>query len=397
MCKYALDSPVISGCLLALCLSLIGCNGESTKISGLCPATGTCCGGAPGSNIVCSNNVPLLYATTRSNQILPFSISSSGALTALTPATGPADSESVTGAFGLLFADQSSDAVYSYMVNGATGALTPVPGSPFSLGAPEGGPTSIMVGPYAYLYATEPNGTIVGYGTTSQVNALGAPLPGSPYAAGIAPSQMDFAADDDTGVFYLYASDPGDPNGGVLGYSLDSTGSLTPIPGSPFPTVPNAQPTVVRYGAFYQSLGSPVGSFLFVSLTAAAKIAVFSIDTSTGILTAVPGSPFAVGDGPGMLVEDDFNHLYVMNGIDHTVSAFNVGSNGVLSAIGSPVPAGTADGGMAYFPWNQLYVADTASSAIVIFNLDQSTGVLTPAGPPFAATSPPLQLAYVGP
>jgi len=318
-------------------------------------------------------------------------------LTALPPSTGPANSQSISGQFGLMFADQSSDSAYSYLVNGATGALTPVPGSPFSLGAPNGGPTSIMVGPYGYFYATEPNGTIVGYGTTSQVDVLGTPLPGSPYPAGVAPSQMDFAANGDTGVFYLYVSDPGDANGGVLAYSLDMTGALTPVPGSPFPTLPNAQPSVVRYGTFYQSSVGPGGSFLFVSLTALGKVAVFSIDTSTGILTPVPGSPFPAGNGPGALVEDDFNHLYVVNGVDHTVCAFNVGSNGVLTAIASPVPAGTANGGMAYYPWNQLYVADTASSAIVTFNLDPSTGALTAAGPPFAVSSPPLQLAYVGP
>jgi len=396
MPKYGLGSPVISISFLALCLALTGC-AKSTVTSRFCPVSDICGCGLPVSGACHSNSVPLLFATTTSNQILPFAISSSGALTALPPSTGPANSESISGAYGLMFADQSSDSVFSYTVNGATGALTSVPGSPFSLGAANGGPTSIMVGPYAYLYATEPNGTIVGYGTTSQVDVLGAPLPGSPYAAGTAPSQMDFAANGDSGVFYLYASDPGDPNGGILAYSLDSTGALTPVSGSPFPTLPGAQPTVVRYGAFYQSLGSPVGSFLFVSLTAAAKVAVFSIDTSTGILTPVPGSPFAVGNGPGMLVEDDFNHLYVMNGADHTVSGFNVASNGVLTAIASPVPAGTANGGMAYYPWNQLYVADTASSAIVIFNLDQATGVLTQAGSAFAVTSPPLQLAYVGP
>jgi hypothetical protein len=55
--------------------------------------------------------------------------------------------------------------VDSDTVNGATGALTPVSGSPFSLGTPNGGPTSIMVGLYGFFYATELNGTIVGYST----------------------------------------------------------------------------------------------------------------------------------------------------------------------------------------------------------------------------------------
>jgi 6-phosphogluconolactonase len=378
--------------LPTLCLVLAGCG---TQPKTTCPVNACGCG-VLGQAACQGNGVPLLYATTTSNQILAFSISSSGALAALPATTGPTNSESIGEGFGLMLADESNNSIYSYAVNQATGALTPVTGSPFSLGAANGGPTSIIVGPYAYVYATEPNGTIVGYGTTSEVNVLGAPLPSSPYAAGIAPSRMDFAADDDSGVFYLYASDPGDPNGGVLAYSLGSSGALTPVPGSPFPTLPNARPTTVRDGIF-QSQGSVTANFLFVSLTAVAKVAVFSIGASTGSLTPVPGSPFAVGNGPSEILEDDFNHLFVLNGVDHTVSAFKVGSNGVLTAIGSPVSAGTARGGMAYFPWNQLYVADATSSSILMFNLDHTSGVLTAGGSPFAVASPPLQLAYVGP
>jgi hypothetical protein len=343
------------------------------------------------------DSVPLLYATTTSNQILGFSISSSGSLTALPSTIGPAGSKSVTGVFNaLMFADTSNNTIDSVTVNQVTGALTPVEGSPFSLGAPGGGPTSIIVGPYAYLYATEPNGIIVGFGTTSLVGALGTPLPNSPYAAGVAPSQMAFAAQG-TGTFFLYATDPGDPNGGILAYSLDSTGSLTPVQGSPFPTLPNANPSFALLGAYTQTQGSPGTQFLLVSLSNLARVAVFAIDSNTAALTAVPGSPFAVGNGPGTLVEDDFNHVFVMNGADGTVSAFNLGSNGTLTAIGSPISVGTANGGMAYFPWNQLYVADTVSSAIRTLNLDRTTGVLSHAGPPLMVPSPPLQLIYVGP
>jgi 6-phosphogluconolactonase len=377
--------------LPVLCFLLVSCSTEPKA----CPANAACgCGG-----LCPADDIPLLYATTTSDQILAFSINSSGALQALPAVTGPANLASVTTTFNaLLFGDQSSNSVYGDAVDQVTGALTALQGSPFSLGMPNGGPTSIMVGPYGYFYATEPNGTIVGYGTASEVGALGAPLPNSPYPAGVAPAQMASAAQSNSGpsAFFLYAADTGDPNGGILAYYLDPAGALSPIPDSPFPTLPNAQPTAVLYGAFYQS-GSQVSTFLFVSLTAAAKVAVFSIDTNSGTLTPAPGSPFAVGNGPGALLEDDFNHLYVVNGVDHTVSALNLGSSGMLTAISSPVPAGTANGGIAYFAYNQLYVADTDSTSILIFNIDKSTGALTPSGAPFPVPIPPLQLAYVGP
>jgi hypothetical protein len=360
----------------------------------------TCGCGLPSSSACPADVIPLLYATMTSNQILGFSISNTGSLTALPSTAGPAGSESVALNFNaVMFADTSNNTVDSFTANQVTGALTSVAGSPFSLGSPDGGPTSIALGPSG-LYATEPNGTIVGFGTTSLFGALGSPLPNSPYPAGVAPSQMAFCValcQEKSGTFgFLYVSDPGDSSGGILAYSLDSSGSLTPIQGSPFPTLPNANPSFVLFAQGVQG-----GGFLLVSLTNAAQVAVFGVDETTGALTPVPGSPFSVGNGPGTLVEDESNHVFVMNGADHTVAAFNLGSNGMLTAIGTPVAVGTANGGMAYYlgpnPFNYLYVADTTSSAIWTLNLDGTTGQLTAAGAPLTVASPPLQLVLVSP
>lgn len=381
--------------LMSISLMVTGC-GKTTTV---CPAaTGTCGCGVSSSSACPANFLQLLYATTSTNQVLAFSIDpSSGSLTALPASAGPTNSDSIAVVpNAVMFADSSSNAVDAVSVNQVTGVLTPISGSPFSLGSPNGGPTSIAVGPYNYLYATEPDGTIVGFGTSAVVGAIGMPLPGSPYPAGIAPSQMAFVAQG-TGTFFLCASDPGDPNGGILAYSLDSTGALTPVAGSPFPTLANANPSSVLAANYTPASGAQGTEFLLVSLSSIAKIAVFSVDTNTGSLTAVPGSPFAVGNVPGAMLEDDFNHIFVMNGGDHTVSALNLGSNGSLTPIGTPVPVGTANAGMAYYPWNQLYVADTASSAIWTLNIDHTTGTLTQAGASLAVSSPPLQLIYVGP
>ena len=300
----------------------------------------------------------------------------------------------------MMFADNSTNAVDSVIADPVTGALTSVQGSPFSLGTPDGGPNSIMVGPYGYLYATEPNGTIVGLNTSSEIGSFGSALPNSPYPAGVSPSQMAFAAQGDLGTFFLYASDPGDSSGGILAYSLDSSGSLTPIRGSPFPTLPNAKPSFVLFDSYYPSPGTQGPQFLLVSLTGIAKVAVFAIDSSTGALTQVPGSPFAVGNGPNTLAADSANHVFVMNAADHTVSAFNLGSNGGLTAIGSPVSLGTASGGIALassYSSVELFVADTTGSAIWTLNVDQTTGELTLSDQVVRALNPPLQLAFLGP
>lgn len=366
------------GAVSLLCIILAGCSTQPP----------IACAGTSGGGL-CTNPNPLLYATTTSNQVLPFSISPSGSLTALTPAAGPANSGSIAnlGLF-LMFADPSANAVDSDQVNG-TGTLTTVPGSPFSLGTAAAGPTSILAAPYGFFYATEPNGTIVGF-TTPNDGTLTAPVPNSPFAAGLAPAQLAVAtlAASAPAPNALYASDAA-PSGGILAYTVDSAGSLTLIDGSPFATLPDwsAASVIVASPYLLVLLTSDVSDTNF------GKVAVLAIDLNTGALMPVPGSPFAVGNAPAALAEDSSNHFFVMNAGDHTVSAFSIGSNGVLTAIGAPVAAGTATGGIALLP-PYLYVADTNASSILTFHIDPTTGALTPAGS-MTVTSPPLQLTVV--
>ena len=384
MVTPALGAPARFGVLSFLgfvCLMLAACSSSRQPIVCAIPADGD----------TCMSPSPLLYATSTSSQVLPFTINnSSGALTAMTPAAGPANSGSIVNlGFFLLFADPSTDAVDSDQVNSGGGLMT-VAGSPFSLGTAAGGPTSILGAPAGFFYASEPDGTIVGFSTPGD-GTLTAPVPNSPFAAGMAPAQMAAATLSATAPApnALYASDAGSPSGGILAYTLDSTGSLTPLANSPFSAAPNATPGSVLTES----------SFLFVSLVSNAsltnvgEVAVLSIDLNTGALTPVPGSPFTVGNGPSTLAVDSSNHLFVLNAGDHTISAFNIESNGMLSAIGSPVAAGTATSGLAVYP-PYLYVADTSADSILTFKIDAATGAVTASGST-AAANPPLQLTVV--
>jgi 6-phosphogluconolactonase len=371
-------SPGFFLCFLIVgsCMTFWGC-GSSSRSCGLA------CGTPP-------QYTPFLYATTTSNQILGFSVASTGALTPIASSAGPANSQSTAGVYGaLLFADSSSNQVVVESITMQTGALTPTPGSPFTLGS-AGGPNSITVGPSGQnLYATETNGTIVGYNAPDPGPTTITALPGSPYAAGIAPTQMAFAGNPGA----LYASDSGDPNGGILAFAIASNGSLSPIAGSPFATAPNAGPSYLLSTA-----NSTGNQFLFVSLSNASQIAGFNIDTTTGALTPIPGSPFTSGKGPGILINGPTaNELLVINTGDHTVEAFNIAANGMLTPIGSPVAVGTASSGMVFGPEqtqsnSQLYTADTAASSIEIVNVDNSSGAIS-AGGTVSVSSPPLQLA----
>ena len=112
MLASALGSPARFSLVSLLCLILAGCSSTQSPI-----ACGGISGGAGGG--MCTNPNLRLYATTTSNQILAFSVSASGSLTALTPATGPANSNSVAseGLF-LMFSDQSTNTVASEQING---------------------------------------------------------------------------------------------------------------------------------------------------------------------------------------------------------------------------------------------------------------------------------------
>lgn len=374
--------------IFIFCLILTGCGSNRAPIV---------CGASNGAGNMCVNPNPVLFATTTSNQVLSFAIASNGSLSALTSNPGPANSNSLAnlGLF-LMFADPTTNQVASDQING-NGILTTVTGSPFSLGSTAGGPIGILGMPSGFLYASEPNGTIVGFSTSSD-GALTGPVPNSPFAAGVSPAQMALATLSGSNSNALYASDAANPNGGILAYTVDSAGSLSPIAGSAFAAAPNSTAGSVLV----------TGSYLLVSVVSNAtlldtgSVAVLSIDQNTGALSPIPGSPFSSGHGAGSMVMDSSNHLFVLNQADHTVSAFSMGSDDTLTAIGSPVAAGTATGGITIGEISSslvanppyLYVADTTAGSILIFSINPTTGALSPAGS-LVIASPPLQLTVV--
>ena len=83
-------------------------------------------------------------------------------------------------------ANQNSNDVSGYTINGVTGALTPITGSPFAAG---GRPFSVAVDPtgkFAYV-ANNGSSNVSGYTINGLTGAL-TPITGSPFAAGTFPS-----------------------------------------------------------------------------------------------------------------------------------------------------------------------------------------------------------------
>jgi 6-phosphogluconolactonase (cycloisomerase 2 family) len=170
-------------------------------------------------------------------------------------------------------------------------------------------------------------------------------------------------------------------------YSINSgSGALTPVSGSPFPTFSNP---------FAFAL-TPSGKFLYV-LNSDVQ-AVFAYTVSSGVLQAVAGLPVQVGNGPIAITVDPAQpFVYVANSADSTVSVLSINaSTGALTLLGTyataTTPTATATTPTAVAVLGQyLYVANLGSSNISVFTVTPVTGVLTQiTSSPFTAGSAPL-------
>jgi 6-phosphogluconolactonase (cycloisomerase 2 family) len=129
-------------------------------------------------------------------------------------------------------ANEFSDNVSGYTINATTGALPPLAGSPFPAGT---FPQAITVDPAGrFVYVAnggdfESLGSVSGYTINAATGAL-TPVAGSPFPAGAAPSAVTV---DPSGHFTYVANGDAD---NISGYAINATsGALTPLAGSPFP------------------------------------------------------------------------------------------------------------------------------------------------------------------
>jgi 6-phosphogluconolactonase len=287
--------------------------------------------------------------------------------------------------------------VSGYTINAANGALTPIPGSPFAAAV---GPSFVALDPtgkFAYVAnsgsTANGRGPVSGY-TINATNGALTPIPGSPFVAGGFPDSL---AVDPTGKF-VYVSNSGTAEneflGGVSGYSINaSSGALTAIPGSPF-----AAGTVPTFAAV-----DPTGRFAYVVNSGAAgnlvpDVSGYTINATSGALTPIPGSPFATESFPlSMAVHPTGKFAYVVNNASFSVSGYTItATNGALTPIpGSPFAAGVSPIFVAVDPAGKFaYVTDIGTNAVLGYTINATSGALTPiTGSPFAAGDFPSSLA----
>jgi 6-phosphogluconolactonase (cycloisomerase 2 family) len=273
--------------------------------------------------------------------------------------------------------------IFVYSIDQTNGKITQIPGSPFFLFPPPVSIQGLATTPDGrFLYGADASGNIFAFGLDK---ATGVPtsLHGSPFASGLN-SQLVV---DPSGKF-LYATDD-DAVGSVLAFAIDSTGALSPLPGSPFvipgPTAAglNSQP----YGIV------DTGSFIYVALSGTNQVAAFSVDSDTGALTHVPGSPFSAGNAASLFAVAN-NFLYVVNAGDGTVSAYSMNSgSGVLTPVpGSPFGSG---GGTVAIDPSKKYLYLGTFKGVQSYNINSATGALS-LGPGRLGEQGVLWLTIVG-
>lgn len=178
--------------------------------------------------------------------------------------------------------------LYSFRIDTNAGTLTAVSGSPFSLGQHSTshgyGYNSLLVAPsgkFAYAFKADPNPgpsclTTGTYPINDSTGVWGAAVSGDPFSGSgnFCGANIDF---DSTGKFFYTFNIS---SGLYDGYAVnDSTGALTPIPGSPFS---------IGGGLTFDPSGK-LAYRLTTDGMASGTISAYTVDATTGVLAPVVG------------------------------------------------------------------------------------------------------------
>jgi len=339
----------------------------------------------------------------------------------------------------------------AFAVNQANGALTQVPGSPYTAGTSDGPVAAEPSGRFVYVGDPTTN-TIFGFSIGSN-GALTA-LPGSPYPANGQPKAFLVHP---TGKYLFAIYNAQNAVGSVAVFAIDAnTGALAPVAGSPFSTayssVALAQDpagkflyvsnTGQNFGSWLRPLQSPNhietsvrwpslasrndllladldltgtspfadkdlngGPFVLAprltllpqsGVTTAPVISAFTVDANSGTLTEIPGSPFPVSTGPQSIsVDTTGQYLYGSTGL--SVLGFSInGTSGALTTL-SVSPFHVSTSSPIDFSSSGQFAYVAAGSGVQLLGTNSTTGMLTalPGGGPVGGSSIAISLASV--
>jgi 6-phosphogluconolactonase (cycloisomerase 2 family) len=291
-----------------------------------------------------------LYAiNSRADTISIFSVASDGTLT-LSGTPGPAGGSSPSAAVidptgkYLLVTNSLTNNVSVFSIDANSGALTPVAGSPFPANA---GPAEILITPSGkFVYVTNPGIGVITAFTFSSADGSLTQLTTSPFSSLQGGGGGAFGLAVDGSEQFLYVTNPAASNpapnqattGNISAFSIDSnTGGLTSILGSPFTAAAGIGPTAITV--------DPGGKFVYATTTGStSSIWCFAITPTTGQLVAAAKSPFSLSAGTLFALFDPTgNYFYIGTQVGNGIAGYTYNSStGAPTAItGSPFSTGT--------------------------------------------------------
>jgi 6-phosphogluconolactonase (cycloisomerase 2 family) len=323
---------------------------------------------------------------TRTQTISAYTVDpNTGTLNPVPGATAP-----VSGSFGVspdsnfLYAPclpiptLESDGICSFAIDRNTGILHSASTTPILAQA-----TSVVISPSGrFLYAVLAPFTIAGFSIDARTGVL-TQLPNS----AVLPGGM--IAIDPAERFLYSAAQGGD--GTIAGFNIDQqTGTLSSISGSPF-HAPIAVGTTLTTMAMDVAGRSVCYDFEFT-------VSNLALDGMTGSLTPLSGAPFPT-KFPGQIVTSG-RFLYASDSVFGGISQFSIDpTTGKISASNNFSTPGFP-GLLTIDPsGNFLYALDTQSQTLQIYAIDSSTGALILSST-MALGAPPttllIQLVVIG-
>lgn len=266
----------------------------------------------------------------------------------------------------LYVVNEGSDTVSVYSIDPSTGAITPMPFSPISLGT--GVWNSIAVHPSGspMIVANNAlNGVVQSFVITPTTATAAA---GSPFSVG---STAGFSSRFSVDGTYYYVG--GNQGNNIAGFSVDATtGVLTTLAGSPFAS---GGVSPLAYGID--------GSGRLFSVDNTNFIRAFT--SSSGVLTPVTGNPFTSGLTQRRfgLIHPNQNFYVVAGNTGNNVGVYQISGTGAATTVaavtGSPFATGgnTANALAVNQSGTLLFVANRVSRNVTKFAIETATGILS--------------------
>jgi 6-phosphogluconolactonase (cycloisomerase 2 family) len=279
-----------------------------------------------GVAVICSAVTPgnrFLYAGTTSG-IFIYAINTDGSITVqnggniaaqdVVPTAMQIDS---TGAYLLAAGISTSfttQAIGIYQINGTTGLLTALTGSPLPLYTGKAStpivltPTEMLITPNnSYVYVSLASLGVqvltLGAGGVLSAGSVATILPPFPTSS----SPADYGLGSDPSSKFLFV---GEYNTGLRVLSIGTNGSLNETSGSPYPV--GTGPTGVMLDS--------TGTYVYVANKGSNSISGFTLTPASGRLTPISGSPFSSGGQLPIALINDSSGKYL--------AVINSGSNG---------------------------------------------------------------------